>query len=342
MKKILISVLMPVFMADIRHLKIAAESILQQTYRNFELLVLYEGNKTDLCFPYLKSIADSRVKVLHFPMKTGLPKSLNAGIKAARGTYLARMDADDFSEPERFERQLDYMEKHREIDVLGCVCMDMSSHHLRFSKKVNPQVRKARMMFANAGVAHPSAFIRKRFLDEHGIWYNEKVQGSEDYHLWADIVIHGGNIDIIPEILLRYRVHDGQASQRFSKKMMQWDAQARQKQLSRYADFNKKEKAVFSDFNNPWLQDIHIQKTIALFEKLKQASREKADGEQILECEIAYQWIYKAVRSHNGKMLEIRNLHRIWVHGAFSYMISDVIKAVCGKVLPRIKYRQRG
>lgn len=117
----IISVIMPVYNGE-RHLHQAVESILRQTFDNFEFLIINDGS-TDNTEAILGSFSDERIKLINNGANLGLAASLNKGVDLARGQYIARMDADDVSFPTRFERQLEFLESNPDTDLLGCRAM---------------------------------------------------------------------------------------------------------------------------------------------------------------------------------------------------------------------------
>ncbi len=211
---ILVSVLMSVYNTEEAWLRQAVESVLNQTMEALEFIII-DDRSSDGSLAVLREYAkkDPRVVLIENETNLGLTKSLNRGLDRARGKYIARMDADDISVPDRLEYQYAYMEDHPEVAVTGGYVFT-GSDTPRFLTGCQADMEKTRirMLFGNAGVAHPTAMIRRQFLLDHGITYNEKLRKSQDYGLWIDIMNKGGCIRTLPRILLRYRVHDGQIS----------------------------------------------------------------------------------------------------------------------------------
>ena len=112
-----VTVLMSVYNGE-KHLREAIDSILNQTFGDFEFLIINDGS-TDRTADILQSYQDSRIKIIHNEKNIGLTKSLNKGLKLAKGEYLARMDADDISYPNRLEVQYEYMEKNPNVGIVG-------------------------------------------------------------------------------------------------------------------------------------------------------------------------------------------------------------------------------
>lgn len=213
----MVSVIMSVYKEPEYMLRESIESILEQTLIDFEFIIVldnpgYSGN--ELVKEYEKN--DERIIIIANEDNRGLTVSLNEALSIARGKYIARMDADDISEKNRLKIQLEYMENNPEITVVGSyvdVFEDQNSkrHCSGMTNNTDDdEVNKIRMLFCNAGVTHSTAFIRRKFLEEKKITYDENMKKSQDYGLWTDIVINGGRVRTIQQILLRYRIHKGQ------------------------------------------------------------------------------------------------------------------------------------
>lgn len=345
-QKALVSVLLPVYNANIEHLRISIFSVLRQTYKNFELLVLYEGEESEDCCCMIKDIVDSRIRIIIIPSKTGLPRSLNIGIKNANGKYIARMDSDDFALPNRIERQVNYLENHPDISVVGGVCRYMNSRELAFSTMIPSKVRVARMLFGNAGVAHPTAIIRNSFLTEKGILYNETIKGSEDYHLWTDIVLAGGEIESISKIVLLYRISDNQASKVLKSKMVDWDNMARERLLDSIGFFSQEEKHIFYRFCDVNNYRVDVVRTIEVLSKIRIQARTASHlPSDVIAKEVFYEWINKAIKcikNGNGKqMLKITVLKKLWTKGEAGYLISEYYRKIKGKVVTNLLFQRR-
>lgn len=330
----LVSVILPVFRANKDQLSIALYSMINQTYKNIEILILYEGDKNDDSYKFLKNVSDKRVVVFEEPNKSGLPKSLNDGIRFSRGKYIARMDSDDYSDPQRISKQVNYLEKHENIAVVGTVCKDINSKHLRFSTFIKPDVRKVRMMFYNAGVAHPTAMIRKSFLLDNNIRYNESIRGSEDYHLWSDIVIADGNITVIHEILHYYRVHKNQASQVLSNEQIEWNNTARIKNLSVYSKVEEDESICF----NRWCEDLEIIEINKIQDIAKKVIRGCNDKKRalLMQKEFNFQLSKRGVKIIHS-INRISEVQEGIFNNSIVYCIEQYMDAILGKVIPYLK-----
>jgi len=210
----LTSVVMPVFNGE-RFLREAIDSILSQTFRDFELIVINDGS-ADGTASMLDSYAgsDSRVRIYHEEHK-GQVDSYNRGCGLARGKYIALMDQDDVSMPDRLERQIGFLEKHEEVGLLGGAMEEIDDQGRRVSLWQPPledePIRAAFRSFSFP-VCHPAAVMRKQAFDATG-GYRAAFQPAEDYDLFYRIIERWG-VANLPEVVLRKRIHSNQFSVR--------------------------------------------------------------------------------------------------------------------------------
>lgn len=205
---ILISVILPVYNAA-EYVEEAIKSILDQTYPNFELIILNDGS-TDNSIDKIKLFKDSRIRLINDPQNRGLVYRLNQGLDLARGTYIARMDADDYSVPIRFEKQVAFLEAHPEIGVLSSWFEVMEN--AKIIKQPNDHEDILLRMLTHCPITHPAVMIRASIL-KTGIRYKPKYFPVEDYHFWIDLVQHTKFANL-PEPLLLYRWHEEKVSEK--------------------------------------------------------------------------------------------------------------------------------
>lgn len=202
------SVLLPVYNAE-RYLEFAIRSVLSQSYRDFELLLLNDGcsdNSSGIIERFCKQ--DARCRCLSWPNR-GLVASLNSGIEAARGEILLRMDADDICRPGRFERQLRYLDAHPEcvalsgrfllIDPDGLPIMEMGD------RLTHDQIDAGNLSGAGSFICHPAVAMRKGAVVAAG-GYREAFAHAEDLDLFLRLA-EIGRLANLPELLLDYRQH---------------------------------------------------------------------------------------------------------------------------------------
>lgn len=201
----------------------AIESILNQSYDNFEFIIINDGssdNTSEVLAEYAQK--DSRIKILTNDKNRGLIYSLNRGLDEATGKYIARMDDDDFSLPERFEKQLDFMESHPEFAGTGSwVANPQTGKVYNFQREINPERNKITLYFNATPISHPAAFIRRHFLEKHNIRYRDKpkYKSIEDRKFWLDILDAGGQITNVPEVLVMYRLHMSNPTKYYQEQM---------------------------------------------------------------------------------------------------------------------------
>ena len=206
-----VTVLMPVYNGE-RYVGEAIESILAQTFTDFELLIVDDGS-TDRTLSILREYArqDRRVVVLQNGSNLGLVPTLNRGLSATRGEYIARMDADDVSLPERLARQVAYMDQHPEVGVLGTniVYIDAEGRLLNGGR---PKARRPMsstlihwMLLWRCAIYHPTVMIRRSVLEQTGFTYDPNFRHAEDRDLWTRLAKRT-TIASLPDVLLHYRI----------------------------------------------------------------------------------------------------------------------------------------
>lgn len=184
-----ISVVMSVYNSE-KYLAEAIESILNQTFTDFEFIIINDGS-TDSSLAIIESYMakDERVVLISRENK-GLPASLNEGIAIAKGKYIARMDADDISLPERFQKQYDFMESNPKVGVCGTkayLFKEIPSKKHIIGHPVDHQSLIVRLLFSVCFI-HPTVLMRKRVLDKVDYIYNTSFKNSQDYELWARLM----------------------------------------------------------------------------------------------------------------------------------------------------------
>ena len=187
-----------------RHLREAVDSILAQTFLDFEFLIVDDGS-TDESAAILASYADPRIVMLRNATNVGLTKSLNIGLNAARGELVARQDADDRSYPERLARQVAFLDVHPEIAVVGAQAriIDADGHQLPAGerKPLDAESIRFALLFSNP-IVHTAATFRRKLVDA----YDERFVTSQDVELWSRLA-ENHPLANLPERLVDLRVH---------------------------------------------------------------------------------------------------------------------------------------
>jgi glycosyltransferase involved in cell wall biosynthesis len=194
---------------DRRYLAESVGSILDQSFDDFEFLIVDDGS-TDGSSQGLRSIGDPRVRLVTNPQNLGLTRSLNIGLDRARGRYVARMDADDIAEPMRLEWQVNAMEKQSELSLLGTgrLLIDDAGQTINIARPAHGRTAVLWKMLLGNALAHPTVMIRRDVLERHKLRYDESFVTAQDYGLWVRLLQHAA-VDNLPEPLVRYRLRQG-------------------------------------------------------------------------------------------------------------------------------------
>jgi len=210
-----VSVLMAVYRTPEEYLRPALESILNQTFTDFELLILDDCPQQPV-EAIVKSYSDERIKYYQNPQNLGISQTRNKLIDLAKGEYLAVMDHDDISLPERLEKEVQFLDSHPAVGVVGCWYERFPQKKIKQKYVLNSQIERDLMY--NCSVLHPSAMIRKSVLQKNNLRYEEEFSPAEDYALWCRLL---GKTQFanIPEVLFRYRDYNGNTSKIQAVKM---------------------------------------------------------------------------------------------------------------------------
>ncbi|MCG8310515.1 MAG: glycosyltransferase [Cytophagales bacterium] len=210
-KSPLISVLMPTFNAA-KYLKKSIDSILNQTFKDFEFIIINDGSE-DESVNVIKRFSDSRIKFIDGEQNLGLICRLNQGLEIAKGKYLIRMDADDISNQYRFERQLSFMEKNKEISICGSWAKVIGNRNFKNKPPINDTDIKLKLIEKCVPI-HATTIIRKSIFIENQVSYNSAFKHAEDYKLWIDFA---SNVKFsnLSQFLYIIRSHENNVSKKF-------------------------------------------------------------------------------------------------------------------------------
>ena len=195
---------MPVYNGE-TYVASAIDSILAQTLRDFELIIIDDAS-TDCSATIVKAYTDDRIRLLENDQNRGVAFSLNRGLREARGTFIARMDADDICLPHRLAIQVDFLREHGEIGVCGSwlTCFGRG-RSFTVAWPTGADCLRGYMLF-DTPLAHPTVCLRRSVLRESDLLYGEQLQAAQDYDLWCRLA-DWTEMDNIPKALLRYRLH---------------------------------------------------------------------------------------------------------------------------------------
>ena len=203
-----VSVILPAYNCQ-QYVGKAIQSVLQQTFTDFELIIINDGS-TDQTETSILQFTDPRIIYLQNPENKGLIYTLNRAIELAKGNYIARMDSDDICVQERLSKQKGYLDGHSETTMVASTInfIDASGNDKGIwsldRKTISPAVIRDEMPFENC-IAHPSIMIRADILRK--LKYDPRQVNIEDYDLWLRLLNRGHVIGKINEPLLWYRVH---------------------------------------------------------------------------------------------------------------------------------------
>ena len=204
-----VSILMPVFNTA-PFLKEAVDSILCQTFSNFEFIILNDASP-DNTEEILDSYSDPRIVRYTSECNIGLANILNIGINMARGEFIARMDSDDISLPTRLQTEVDYLDSHPKIDLVSCGMQQFGLADKTMSYKESFWLVCFNAFFFSP-ILHASSMWRKQRFEDYLLRYRQERVPAEDYDLWARALCLGLKLINIPEVLYKYRIHGNQAT----------------------------------------------------------------------------------------------------------------------------------
>lgn len=201
-----VSVLMSAYNESLRDLNRSIYSILNQTYTNIEYIVVCDNPDNIEMKDFLKEVEkkESRVILILNEKNIGLTNSLNKALQASHGEYIARMDADDYSMPQRIEKQLQYLQQH-DLDLVGCYveCVDEEEKTIYFLNSMPSSASKVqKKICVNNPIAHPTWFGKKDlFMNNHGY---RAIPYAEDYDFLLRALENGARLGNVSEVYFKY------------------------------------------------------------------------------------------------------------------------------------------
>lgn len=306
----LISVIMSVYNAE-PYLQMAVESVLDQTFADFEFIIIDDGS-TDGSLRIIEDYAnkDPRIQIIQNAERMRLSKSLNKGLAAARGIYIARMDADDISLPNRLQIQLDYLERHPEIGVVG--------GQIRFIDEKNQVNREGRLDTSTAlvkwdlnfgsALCHPAVMMRKELVTSAG-GYSDEMVYAQDYDLWrrlAEIT----QLTNLPDVVLYYRLHPVNTSSDYVKTQSDYGRRVQEAILSKYFDRGQCQSiAELLDNRKPSEQETEkkVDLLIRLFDAFQQNNTLSASDKSAIRRNLAFR-IFHLVKDRKFSWFKVRSL----------------------------------
>lgn len=200
-----VSVLTPIYNTNPVHLRECIESILNQTFTDFEFLIINDSPENTELDDIVSSYKDKRIKYIKNPQNIGISASRNKLLKYAKGDYLAIFDHDDISVPDRLKMEVEILDNNPEIGVVSGWMRFFGKDKFVWKTPENDVDIRINMT-QNCCVAHTASMIRKSVLKNNNIQYEENFSPSEDYKLWARL-IDVTNFYNIQKVLVKYRTH---------------------------------------------------------------------------------------------------------------------------------------
>ncbi len=232
MENALITVLMTTFNEPVEYIQQSIESVLNQTYANFELLILDDSSNEDAIQAIDSFKRDNRVSVVRDKQRMGFVNALNKGMKMAKGEYIARMDADDICFNDRFEKQINFMQTHSDVDILGGNMKIIDENGIVVSQRQYP-CSKLSLKFSTifrSPVAHPTVMFRRSIVEKN-MFYDELFRKAEDLEFWLRLRNSGFRIANMPEYLLYFRI-SGDLAEKRNSEHFSYSFRARSKNFS--------------------------------------------------------------------------------------------------------------
>lgn len=323
-----VSVVMSVYNDKLEFFKQAVESIRQQSYKEWEMIIVNDGDIAGhpLYKGYLDKIEDPRIRYIFNEENRGIPSCMNQALAISSGEYIAKMDSDDIALPMRLEKQIKYMKKHPEVNVLGTYAAEFGDgkellvDYNRYSQKM----RSVLLLFRNSGLIHPTAMMRKSFLDSYGITYDPHFRKAQDYRLWVECSKYS-RIHCLPQIELLYRRHFDQISTSGKSGQDEYRNQIRLLQLRRILEsVSEKEEKLFLEICNRHFEDLNLKEVYGLYQKLLCANKEK---------NIYNKFILKGILSSELCTLILKKSKRGTLCGAMRNTVQFLsLEGVCMKV----------
>ena len=244
-----VTVVMSVYNGQ-RFLREAIESILGQTCRDFEFVLIDDGS-TDETATIIASYRDPRIRMVRHSRNAGLAASLNEGFALASGRYIARMDADDVSRPERLASQICFMDAQPSVGACGTwVEVAGEGMQQRWEYPATHNAIHARLLF-DCSMAHPTVMFNRSRLHKARLSYDSTYPCAQDYELWCRAV-HGLTLANIPAVLLTRRLHASQVGRRDANAQQMWSAKIRRRQLEQLGLSPSPDQSVLHEEISTW------------------------------------------------------------------------------------------
>ncbi|HBC99499.1 MAG TPA: hypothetical protein DC053_09270 [Lachnoclostridium sp.] len=268
--KPLITIVMAVYNGE-QYIEETIESLLNQSYKNIELIIVDDGSK-DNTAEIIQTFHDSRIKLLKNDENMRLAYSLNKAIQVSTGKYIARMDADDICIKDRLDMQVEYMESNPAVAVLSGLAKQFGSSNRLMHFPVEHEAIKIELLFGNP-MCHPAVMFRRNQIPE---WYNNAVVAAQDYELWSRLIwkVHFYNL---PQVLVRYRIHESQTRNTLGKSQKQGALLAFKNMLAVLGQYSNEDVKLLADAGdrNTGKSIAELQKMCTLYNRILHDAQQK-------------------------------------------------------------------
>ncbi|OGY09674.1 MAG: hypothetical protein A2782_03060 [Candidatus Blackburnbacteria bacterium RIFCSPHIGHO2_01_FULL_43_15b] len=231
----LVSILLPVYSAE-GYLRACLDSILGQTYNNFEVICVNDGS-IDKSLKILReyALSDRRIKVFVNDKNRGIGYTANKALSAARGEYIARMDADDIMLSERIEKQVRYLQTHPKIVLVGGQCLVINEEGKITGEKLNPKTHQDiyKMMFTSMSVQNPTIMIRRKLASQDSLKLDSQLHPVDDLDMLFKL-FRNGQFANLPDFVLQYRVYRASSSMKNPKRSFLLTLKVRIRAVAKY------------------------------------------------------------------------------------------------------------
>lgn len=322
-----------------QYLEEAIESILNQTFTDFEFIIIDDGSfdsGPNLLARYQQR--DSRVLIHRLDSNHGLSVALNFGINLARGEYIARMDADDISLPQRLEKQIAFMNEHKEVSLCGAWMQLIGENEETIWEYPQQHASiHAHMLFANS-FGHPSVMWKAAVFNQLGLFYDENIRFAQDYELWSRALLCT-RVANLGEVLVFYRIHQASIAATRREEQIATHRMIYQRLLAPLLVPTEKELELHQKISTNQNGDdlAYLRQTRKWLEKLSKLNRKKGlFSHAMFDMHLGYQWSMACFQSHTNSIhlflailscsLQFRERSGIWkVYKVIRFLFSRQI-----------------
>lgn len=265
-----ISAVMALYNTPYSYLEITVKSILNQTFKDFELIIVDDASSVDYR-GFFEKFSDERIKYLKLEKNAGPGHARNVGIKMAQGQYIAITDSDDVYMPERFEMQAKFLDENPDISLMGCTFRFSNRKRMSFVPIEDKDIRT--FMLFNSPLNNSTIMFRREEFAQKNLYYIEDINFAEDYELWINAMFSNVKMANLEDFLMIYTRRPGQLSK--AKK---------EKQIAILKKLYKKMFAHIGLAASVQELDLHYDIYMDKFKKLKSEEQVSAWFDKIIQC----------------------------------------------------------